>query len=114
MDLAEGLLNLGGLAPAIDCLASNHSIIRQRAAEVVAAAVQNLETLKVAAHGFGALDKLIKVYANREEVHETRSKSLHAISALIQGNSSAELSFLFNQVPTSQPLLTRERALQSP
>jgi hypothetical protein len=29
---------------------------------------------------------------------QTRSKSLHAISALIQGNSSYQLRFLFNQV----------------
>jgi len=98
MDIAEGLLNMGGLEPSIACLASNHSIIRQRAAEVIAAAVQNLDRLKEAAHNASALPKLIAVYVNRYESHETRSKALHAISALIQGNSSAELSFLFNQV----------------
>jgi len=98
MDIAEGLLNMGGLEPSIACLASNHSIIRQRAAEVIAAAVQNLDRLKEAAHNASALPKLIAVYVNRHESHETRSKALHAISVLIQGNSSAELSFLFNQV----------------
>ena len=97
MDLAEGLLNMGGLGPAIECLASDFSTTRERAADVVAAAVQNLDKLREAAHGLGALDALIRVYSNRSEVPETRAKSLHAISALIRGNSSAELSFLYNQ-----------------
>ena len=107
MDLAEGVLNLGGLGPSIQCLTSNHSSIRQRAAEVVAAAVQNLDKLKEAAHGLGALDKLIAVYANREEAHETRTKSLHAISALVQGNQTSELYFLFNQVRLHQTSTTK-------
>lgn len=98
MDLAEGLLNMGGLQPSIHCLTSNHSIIRSRAAEVVAAAAQNLDKLKEEAHRGGALEKLIAVYADRNECHEARTKSLHAISALIKGNSTAQLHFLYNQV----------------
>jgi hypothetical protein len=114
MDLGEGLLNMGGLVPSIQCLASNHSIIRQRAAAVVAAAVQNDDKLKEAAPNSSALQKLLSVYANRDESHETRSKSLHAISALIKGNSTAELHFLFNQVKSaaaatpSHPIYTQQ------
>lgn len=103
MDLGEGLLNMGGLVPSIECLASNHSIIRQGAAAVVAAAVQNDDKLKEAAHNSSALQRLLAVYANRDESHETRSKSLHAISALIKGNNTAELHFLFNQVTPPHP-----------
>ena len=43
---------------------------------------------------YGAFNKLMSIYTNLTQQTETRTKALHAISALIKGNTTCELTFL--------------------
>jgi len=94
LDLAQGLHNLGGFAPVIECLGSSYTEIRQGACDVVASCVQNNAPVQMAAMELGALPRLMDIYANRSLSAEERTKALAALSGLVRGNSTSELEFL--------------------
>ncbi|EKX50734.1 hypothetical protein GUITHDRAFT_103325 [Guillardia theta CCMP2712] len=102
MDLALGLNNLGGFQPLVDCLKSNHSGVRWRAADAIAVSVQNYQNMQQIAVEYGALNLLTQMYANRSEESSTRYKArARGFGGLLcllflMGNSTSELWFLFN------------------
>lgn len=97
LDLAQGLHNLGGFAPVVDCLESVHPSIQIRACGVIATCVHNHASMQDAAVRLGALPKLLAIYSNRTVDSGIRSRALSAAGVLIRGNSTLELTFLHNQ-----------------